>query len=177
MGKTKWIILAIDKSILNKLINPYMLEKYGINIANHLLYDGFVPINNHNIINPESVIYYDLPYIDDVLFDLIQKFKEGFTFTTECFAWVKSPTYEEMQTLIPDNFPRAKGRTFSEALIKYEGKAKQFEGNDIYPCFFYDKKDENGEYTLSTTNSNQDDFWAFYQYFGADRIVLNHKIN
>ena len=75
--KYKWIILGIlinqPSKEINKFINPYLVSKYGINIANHLLNDGYVPINSRNNVNPESVIYYDLPYIDDLLFDVIQK--------------------------------------------------------------------------------------------------------
>ena len=174
--KYNWILLGANKQFIENIINPELIEKNGMTFQILMLNSGHAPINNRNTYSDVEQLYYDIPLLYSWLYDLMCKYKEAFTFTSKCLAYVKMPTYEEKQMLIPDYFPRAKGRTFEQALIIDIDKPKQFEGNDVYPCFFYDYQNEDGTYTSTAIENNQDDFWAFYKFFGTDRIILDYKI-
>lgn len=178
MKKTEynWILLGVNRQYVDKIINPELIEKHGNTFQLLMINSGHAPINNRNTLNDIEQLYYDIPLIYSWLYDLMCKYKEAFTFRSKCLAYVQMPTFEEKQMLIPEYFPRAKGRTFEQALILDIDKPKQYEGNDVYPCFFYDDQNEDGTYTSTATENNQDDFWAFYKFFGSDRIILDYKI-
>ena len=171
-----WIWFGINKQMLQTVINPKFKEFTGLTLTNFLLNEGYSPVMNEISMRDDTQVFYNIRRVDAQFMQFVASFKEAFTFKSVNLAWVKNVTYEEKQMLIPDYFPRAKGRTFEQALILDIDKPKQYEGNDVYPCFFYDHQNEDGTYGSTAIENNQDDFWAFYKFFGADRIILDYKI-
>ena len=172
-----WIWFGINKQMLQTVINPKFKELTGASLTSYLLNEGYSPAMNEISMRDDTQVFYNIRRVDDQFMQFVASFKEAFTFKSGCLAWVINPTYEEMQSEIPDYFPRAKGRKFADALIcDADGKPKQYQGDDVYPCFFYDTLNEDGTYTSTAKENDQDDFWAFYKFFGADRIILDYKI-
>lgn len=172
-----WILFGVNKKMLLSVINPSFKELTGDTLTIYMLNMGYSPISNMQTRLDEAQVYYEIRMVDEMFMQFAEKYMEAFTFQSKCLAWVINPTYEEMQSEIPDYFPRAKGRKFADALIcDADGNPKQYQGDDVYPCFFYDTLNEDGTYTSTAKENDQDDFWAFYKFFGADRIILDYKI-
>lgn len=172
-----WIRFGIDKEMLRNIINPAFHQMTGQTLTMYMLDEGYPPVIDADTRRDETKIFYDVRKVEAQFMEFVASYRSAFVFKSQCLGWIKNVTYEEKQALIPDNFRGANGRTFEEALITSPlGELHQYEGNDVYPMFFYEIRNEDGTYTSTMNQNNDVDFWAFYDFFGKERVILDYKI-
>lgn len=166
-----WVRLKISRIAL-EAINQEINQQIGSGIAIYLLEKGYCPVVDSESIEDEDNIHYLLREIDDTLFGVIEKYRGYFGFSTECIAWLKNPTHEELEEIVPESFPDTQGRNFSE----YMAVKKVVNGHDYYSCHCINQKSDEFGYYSRYQNPTEEDFWPFYDKFGQERIILNHKL-
>lgn len=167
----KWVRLKIRRAGLNQ-INIDFNQQTGKVIAIYLLENGYCPVVDAESIEDEDNIHYLLREIDDTLFGIIEKNRGCFGFSSECIAWLKNPTHDELEEIVPESFPDIQGRNFRE----YMAVKKVVDGHDYYSCHCLNQKSDELGYYSRYKNPTEEDFWPFYDKFGSERIILNHKM-
>jgi len=162
-----WMRLKISRIGLDD-INAQL----GISIAIYLLEKGYCPVIDTESIEDSENIHYQVRYIDDDLFRVIEKNRGCFGFCSECIAWLKNPKFEELEELVPESFPDNHGRNFRD----YMAEKKVIDGHDYYSCYCLNQKSDELGYYSRYKKPTEEDFWPFFDKFGAERIFLNNKI-
>jgi hypothetical protein len=112
--------------------------------------------------------YYIAEKIESKFLPFIAGYRDCFKFSATVLGWIKNPTTEQLNALVPTDWPHALGRTFRE----YFGQCETV-GNDVYYSMHTFWEGEN--LTSRPCDTDDTEFWLFYDYFGKAMVVLDSE--
>ena len=142
-----------------------------LSLEEYLIQRGYVPLQDDKSLSDEVYNRYRVRRIESTFLPFVNNFREDFLFSGVCLGWIKNPSEEQLNTLVPTTFPYTFGRTFKDYFAEY----KEFDGDKYYSMYCYYQGDGNS-YTSRDTYTNQDEFWLFFDYFGEDKVKLNYEV-
>ena len=116
--------------------------------------------------------FWDAAYIDAKFIPFISGFRSKFVFSGSDLGYVKNLTEAQLDELVPDNWPFAMGRTFREYTTIPETI-----GEDKYYHMYGYHILGNGMYTSRLNETNEVDFWLFYDRFAEIDPVSKKATN
>lgn len=142
-----------------------------LSLEEYLMQRGYVPLQDDVSLIDEMYNRYKVRRIESTFLPFVNNFRGDFILSGVCLGWIKNPTEEQLNTLVPDSFPHAFGRLFKD----YFAEHKEIDGDNYYSMYCYYQGDGT-KYTSRDTYTNQDEFWLFYDYFGTDKVKLNYEV-
>lgn len=177
--KPVWVCMGVDRDAMNNGVNVAFtaLPKNTIKqrLAAYLLDRGYVPLQDDESLADTVFNRYKTRRIERDFMSFVSMFREDFVFSSKCIGYIKNPTEEQLDTLVPETFQYTYGRTFREY---FAGDPIEVGADKYYRMYcFYNDPNENGTYQNRDTDTNQDEFWAFYDYFGEASVVLQYEVD
>ena len=140
-------------------------------LEEYLIQRGYVPLQDEDSVRDEVFNRYRVRRIESSFLPFVNNFRIDFIFSAVCLGWIKNPTEEKLNALVPNVFPYVLDRTFRDYFAE-----NITIGTDTYYSMYCYYQGVGEKYTSRDTLSNQDEFWLFYDYFGANNIVLNYEV-
>lgn len=181
MGK---VILGIAREGLADGMNttfkslPANVDK--LYLEQYLSRYGFVLIDDAQLLRDPVFNWYKTERgIETAFLPFIAAFSPQFKFKGNELAYIKNPTNEQLDALVPESLPYAFGRTFREYLAIFghdqDGLIMPYcqIGEDrYYKMYTYNLQNDNGEYTSKDYDETEETFWPLANYFGLDKVIL-----
>ena len=143
----------------------------GLSLEEYLMQRGYVPIQDEESLRDEVYNRYRVRRIESSFLPFVNSFRMDFIFSGVCLGWIKNPTEEQLNTIVPNTFPYTFNRTFRN----YFAEHREINGDHYYSMYCYYQGDGDN-YTSRDTYTNQDEFWLFYDFFGVEHVILNYEL-
>jgi hypothetical protein len=112
--------------------------------------------------------YYIAERIESKFLPFIAGYRDCFKFSATVLGWIKNPTNEQLDTLVPTDWPHTLGRTFRE----YFGQKEEINGGCYYSMHtFWEGENINAR----PYDADDTEFWLFYDHFGKAMVVLDSE--